>query len=180
MKLISSRPSSNSGTPPPATPTPLLCRYTEHAINMRGAQICRLQHGFGQHKVCLVTNSWCVLTVWGAFGASVWFSDNGTIPEGGGVQRSNRETPRMIYDLPPLVVHHGIIRLFDYCCCSVNTAVFVFSRVGLVPGVCSSGTSSPLRLCRGHICFFWFSFSPLRTVPWFVNRGSFLSYASFR
>lgn len=26
-------------------------RYTEHAINMRGAQICRLQHGFGQHKV---------------------------------------------------------------------------------------------------------------------------------
>ncbi|CAM9884564.1 unnamed protein product [Pylaiella littoralis] len=25
-------------------------RYNEHAINMRGAQICRLQHGFGQHK----------------------------------------------------------------------------------------------------------------------------------
>ncbi|CAM9720967.1 unnamed protein product [Ectocarpus sp. 6 AP-2014] len=25
-------------------------RYTEHAINMRAVQICRLQHGFGQHK----------------------------------------------------------------------------------------------------------------------------------
>eukprot|EP00904_Undaria_pinnatifida_P007369 jgi/Undpi1/3762/HiC_scaffold_16.g07131.m1 len=25
-------------------------RYTEHAVNMRAAQICRLQHGFGQHK----------------------------------------------------------------------------------------------------------------------------------
>eukprot|EP00752_Nemacystus_decipiens_P009142 g8165.t1 len=29
-------------------------RYTEHAVNMRGAQICRLQHGFGQHKVARV------------------------------------------------------------------------------------------------------------------------------
>ncbi|CAM9788914.1 unnamed protein product, partial [Choristocarpus tenellus] len=26
-------------------------RYTEHAVNMRAIQICRLQHGFGVHKV---------------------------------------------------------------------------------------------------------------------------------
>ncbi|CAM9669143.1 unnamed protein product [Scytosiphon promiscuus] len=32
-------------------------RYTEHAVNMRGAQICRLQHGFGQHKVARVRKS---------------------------------------------------------------------------------------------------------------------------
>ncbi|CBN76999.1 MORN domain repeat containing protein [Ectocarpus siliculosus] len=30
-------------------------RYTEHAINMRAVQICRLQHGFGQHKTPLST-----------------------------------------------------------------------------------------------------------------------------
>lgn len=34
----------------PATQS-MPARYTEHAVNMRGAQICRLQHGFGQHKV---------------------------------------------------------------------------------------------------------------------------------
>lgn len=28
-----------------------VARYTEHAANMRAAQICRLQHGFGQYKV---------------------------------------------------------------------------------------------------------------------------------
>eukprot|EP00903_Cladosiphon_okamuranus_P013542 g12614.t1 len=31
-------------------------RYTEHAVNMRGAQICRLQHGFGQHKASYCTS----------------------------------------------------------------------------------------------------------------------------
>ena len=34
----------------------VLARYTEHAVNMRAAQICRLQHGFGQVKV---SNAWC-------------------------------------------------------------------------------------------------------------------------
>lgn len=126
-------------TPPPPQRAHVCCapRYTEHAINMRGAQICRLQHGFGQHKAChsvLSRNcSVCVCYPYlplpverGCVCFLVCFATQiAHTFQSSGIQNSHRKPPRRVHGLPPLAsVQYYCIRSF-----TATTAMYVWSCV---------------------------------------------------